>query len=258
MLNRHVICLIAFGIIAHNGYATSEVVPVVHLTGKIKPNVYAPFMKQLKETCLRPDIRTLIIHADSSGGQLYLPFLGSVTECNLRKSVRILVPHICASACYYAAVGARRIIASPLALIGSIGVIRERKHITNNTVKLAQSNNGTVEIKHFTGGEKTIAQTEYNPVSDTEREVRQQETQEHYRDFVEYVRSHRPQLKDRNETEWADAHIFSGVRALKIGLIDRVGSLSDVLDEIAAELNIDPETINLEDLPPATNPDQKK
>lgn len=232
-----------------NGVADGfSAIPVLHLVGQIVPSLYLPFCQQLKKACANPEARAIIIHADSGGGDSFPSFFGSIEECNVKKPIWVLVQSFCASACYHAAVGAHRIIADPMATIGSIGVRSDRtyKHSVRQPIN-DDHTNATVEVVSLLKGKDNIHLSEYEPITAHEYRVKNEQLQVAYDVFVGYVRLHRPRLTRKNLSEWADARLFSAHKALELGLIDQIGSLSDVFDEIVAELNTDPGDLYLED-----------
>ncbi len=242
---NRLICLLLFSLIAYEGNIRATVkVSVVHLMGEVEPRMYTSFLQQLKAACIDKKTQAILINADSGGGELYQPFLKAIAACNLHKHVWILALSKCLSACYYTSAGAHRIIASPLAMIGSIGVRYDREYL--HAARISYDNvDFTLAVKTFFKGKDNFDVSKFEPISDHEQEIRNKLLQEFYDNFIAYVRQHRPQLKDKEPSEWADAKIFSSKKALQLGLIDKIGSLSDVLDEIASEFKINAHDIEL-------------
>ena len=65
-----------------------------------------------------------------------------------------------------------------------------------------------------------------------------------YKEFVDDVATHRLLDKTKHEL-WANGRIFTGNQALKLGLIDEIGSYSDALSYMAQQLEVVPEDIKL-------------
>lgn len=239
------ICLLLFTLIAYEGNIRATVkVSVVHLMGQVEPRMYTSFLQQLKAACIDKETQAILINANSGGGDLYQPFLKAIATCNLRKHIWILVHELCASACYYTSAGAHRIIVSPLAMIGSIGIRQNREYL--HAARISYNNiNFTLAVKTFFKVNDNFDVSKFEPISDHEQEIKNQLVQEFYDNFIAYVRQHRPQLQDKEPSEWADAKIFSSKKALQLGLIDKIGSLSDVLDEIASEFKTNAHDIEL-------------
>jgi protease-4 len=105
---------------AAEGKASIGILP---LTGVIMDS--KDFVERLIAFRDNEDIKAIIIRADSPGGavgpsqELY----AELKKVDEKKPIYTSVGALCASGCYYAAVGTRRIFSNPGSLIGSIGVI---------------------------------------------------------------------------------------------------------------------------------------
>lgn len=238
--------LIVFSLLSYGTMYADIKVPVIHLREEVKPKMYTHFLQQLKTACSAQETQAILIDAESPGGQLYYPFLKSIAACNLQKRVWVLISNLCASACYYTAVAAHRIIASPLAMIGSIGTRFDRNYIDSACISKEQKN-FTIHINTFSKGTEYCDVSKYEPILEHERTYHNQRLQSSYDNFIDYIYAHRPSLQEKNASEWANAKMFFAQRALQLGLIDKIGSLSDALDEIAQEFKVKTQDIQLLD-----------
>ena len=131
-----------------------------------------------------------------------------------------------ASGSYYAGVNADTIVANPGAFIGSIGVIMQGANIENLAKNLG------VSEQVVKAGEFKEAGTFMRSWSKQERESLQGLVNDAYMLFVSDVAEAR-NLDINKKDEWANARVFLAHNALKMGLIDSLGSYIDAQNELA-------------------------
>lgn len=151
------------------------------------------------------------------------------------KPIIALVENICASGGYYIACSTDHIITSPAALVGSIGV----------TIPFFFQFKDFVEqfkIKYVplaTGDYKNTT----NPFSDLtpqQKQMLQELLDDTYEQFVADVAQNR-NLPTATASEWANGKIFTGRQALKLGLVDELGSSSQAVKAIKEKALIEGE-----------------
>ncbi len=127
-----------------------------------------------------------------------------------------------ASGGYYAALPADSILALPSSITGSIGVIMK---IPNAGELLRRWG---VELEVIKSGENKELGSSTRSLTESERAVLQTLIDDTYEQFVDAVAESRPLTRD-SVTVLADGRVFSGARAVGVGLIDATGTLEDAL-----------------------------
>ena len=128
------------------------------------------------------------------------------------------------SAAYWLGVIGKQLSAEPLADVGSIGVFVAMK----STAKLM--NDMGVETRIVRAGEfKALGHPDEAITEKAVAEV-QRSVDESYQAFLEHTSSHRGQPLEQFRERAAEGRVFSGTKALEVGLIDEVITFDDLLD----------------------------
>ena len=128
------------------------------------------------------------------------------------------------SAAYWLGVIGKQISAEPLADVGSIGVFVAMK----STAKLM--NDMGVETRIVRAGEfKALGHPDEAITEKAVAEV-QRSVDESYQAFLEHTSSHRGQPLEQFRERAAEGRVFSGTKALEVGLVDEVITFDDLLD----------------------------
>lgn len=133
---------------------------------------------------------------------------------------------VAASGGYYVASAADRIVANAATTTGSIGVILHFQNVQGLMGKLGITN-GTIQ----SGPHKDILSPYRNP-SPEERAMLQALVDDTYQQFLEAVSEGRKLPMSRLKP-LADGRIFTGRQALKVGLVDALGTYQDGVDQAA-------------------------
>lgn len=190
-------------------------------------------VKQIEKAQNDPSIKGILLNVNSPGGSVppSIEIAYAIKELKQHKPVIAYASGIMASGSYYSAIYANKIIANPGAIVGSIGVIMESANIKELMDKIG--------IKP-----QIVKQGTYKEAGTPTREWTQQEraeletlTHDTYMLFVQDVASARG-LDVNNSAHYADAHIFSPVRAKTAGLIDEIGTMSTAKAQLALLANV--------------------
>ncbi len=136
-----------------------------------------------------------------------------------------VIGDICASGCYYAVVAADKIYADKASIVGSIGVLMNGFGFVDTLKKLG------VERRLLTAGKHKGFLDPFSPMNPKERRHAQNLLNRIHKQFIERVKEGRgAQLKQTKD-------IFSGLfwtgdQAVKMGLVDELGSASFVAREV--------------------------
>ncbi len=194
------------------------------------------YIKKIDEFSKASDIKALLLKINSPGG-----YSGS---CNVifnellrfkkNKPIVAVIENAGASGAYYIAATANTIIAAPLSVVGSIGVFMELP----NVKELLSS--WKVDYRYVQSGEYKTAGSAVKELSAKELTYLQALTDAQYQQFVSDIAQCR-NLDLKNEKVWANGRVFSGHQAHELKLIDKLGSLSDGVDELKRLLKTDEE-----------------
>jgi protease IV len=156
----------------------------------------------------------------------------------------VVVQDLCASGGYYVAAAADRIYVDKASLVGSIGVIISGFGFTGTMEKLG------VDRRAYTAGENKDFLDPFAPENPAHREHAKAMLGEIHQQFIKVVRDGRgKRLKESPEI--FSGLVWTGERAVQLGLADGFGSLDSVArDVIKAENVVDftPEDNYLEQL----------
>src|ERR671914_1471764 len=133
-----------------------------------------------------------------------------------------------ASGAYLAAVAARRIVANPTAIVGSIGVINVAPRLPRLLDRVG------VNVSEHTAGRLKGMGAPWRDESVPEAEKEQALVDGIYASFVGRVADARRLSRER-VLELATGEVWLGHEALELGLVDEIGDLERAV-EIAAEL----------------------
>ncbi|MBI3013756.1 MAG: signal peptide peptidase SppA [Candidatus Tectomicrobia bacterium] len=186
-------------------------------------------VEQLKKYGEDATIKGIILRVDSPGGavgpsqEIYTQVLK--TRMSGKKVVASL-GSVAASGGYYVAAATDRIIANPGTLTGSIGVIFQFANLEELMKKIGLK---TVVIK---SGQYKDVGSPMRPLREDERRLLQGVIDDVYEQFVQAVAKGR-KLPIEKVKEVADGRIFTGRQAKELGLVDKLGSLQDAVEETA-------------------------
>ena len=189
---------------------------------KIRNNLYM-FSQDAK-------FHAIILDLDSSGGEIhYFDMLHDlIKDVSKIKPVIASVQGKALSCGYMLASASDYILASSLSSVGNIGVYQQfEKHegisLDKNGVKVEK-----VTMYVFKGGKnKTVMHAHTPLLTNEEEKCLQDEIDVLYHEFVALVAINR-NLKREESDVWANGKAFTGKEALKLGLIDEVGTVFDV------------------------------
>ncbi len=186
----------------------------------------ADYIKLIRKARLDKTIKAIVFRVNSGGGSA----LASETiwrELSLAKADKPVVVSfgdVAASGGYYISCGADSIFASPTTITGSIGVfgiIPNMEGFFKN--KLGVTFDGVKTAPYADLG------AIYRPMNENEKKFVQQSIDEIYLSFKQRVADGRKKSVDDVDSI-AQGRVWSGNRAIGIGLIDKFGGLQDAVD----------------------------
>ncbi len=183
----------------------------------------------LKAAFEDPHSQAVAVRINSPGGS---PVQAGIINDEIRrlkalhkKKVYAVVEEMCASAAYYIAVAADEIFVDKASLVGSIGVLMDGFGFAGTLDKLG------VERRLLTAGENKGMLDPFSPQNERHKAYAQAMIDQIHQQFIKTVREGRGErLKDNADT--FSGLFWNGEEAVKLGLVDRFGSLDFVAREI--------------------------
>jgi len=210
-----------------------ELLAHVPFRGTIRERTVEPYLRLLRELRGRRRIKGVLFDISSPGGEVVAStdlFL-AVQRLNAVTPVYASIGGLGASGAYLAALGARRVYAYPESQVGSIGVIYP--HIAAR--ELVRRLGISVELIHV--GEHKDAFAGYRPLTEVERGKVLAVAQDDYELFVSAVARARRRPVDEIRA-LATGEVWSGARALALGLVDALGDREVALEELARDVHV--------------------
>lgn len=178
-------------------------------------------LKKISATSANPLIKGVLFKVNSPGGAVApsVEISYAIKELNKIKPVVAYASGVMASGSYYSSIWADKIVANPGSMIGSIGVIMESVDASELMSKIGIKTQIVKIGKYKEVGTPTRQWTK------SERGELQKVIQNTYKMFVSDVANAR-KLKNEDQKNFADAHIFTASQAKKVGLVDNVATIS--------------------------------
>lgn len=211
-------------------------VAIVHLTGEIRegkgaegllgggPGGADMVVKAIRDAATDASVVAIVLRIDSPGGSALASDLIWREVERTHKPVIASLSDTAASGGYYVAVAADRIVASPGTLTGSIGVVGGKIAVGEALDKVG------VHTDVVSKGRNAGWLSMQTPFTDHEREAFLATMKDVYRLFTSKVADGR-RLDSEKLTTLAEGRVFTGRMAKELGLVDRLGTLDDAIDE---------------------------
>ena len=200
-----------------NGNLISPGIAVIPLKGEISSATSEDFSKLFKDAEDDTSISAIIVEINSPGGSV-LPSRAIATQIKAsKKPVVALIEDMGASGGYWAASAADKIVADPLSMTGSIGVIAsylqyaglmDKYGVTYERLVSGKYKDAGSQYKDMTADERTYLQGKINFIQDI---------------FISEVSANRNMPKE-SVNKLATGEIFFGTEAQTAGLVDILGN----------------------------------
>ena len=185
---------------------------------------YQGIERQIKLAMGNDDVEGIVLDVESPGGIANgIDRLATIIRQSTEKPIVAYANGLMASAAYYFSSGATQIVASPDALIGSIGVVMH--HLEISKMNQMQGITYTRIAKPEDKGAGGINE----PLSQDRKEMLQGLVDDHADMFVEAVSVGR-KLTEESIREEIGARIFTAEQAIENDLIDEIGEIERAID----------------------------
>ena len=197
---------------------------VLNFRGDIKASAVSSLSEEITAILLIAKPRdSLLLRLESPGGMVHAYGLAAAQLARIKTAglkLIICVDKVAASGGYLMAAVADHLIAAPFAFIGSIGVVLQ---LPNFHQYLKKKN---IDFEQITAGEYKRPLSLFGENTDKGREKAQEEVNETLDLFKAHLEQCRPQLM---LDQVATGEHWLGEKALKLGLIDEIGTSDDYL-----------------------------
>ena len=213
----------------YNRYIESRAqVVVIPIKGVLYDS--ATHVKHLHTYFKDPSIKAILLKIECPGsaaatGEIIFHEINAL-KTQYPKPVIALVENVCASGGYYIATSADHIIASPMSLIGSVGVTFSYFFQLKDFIEQFK-----IKAVPLAAGEYKNTTNPFTELTPAQKQMLQELLNDDYEQFVNDVAQKR-NLSVTTATQWANGKIFTGRQALKLGLIDELGSWSNAITAI--------------------------
>jgi len=204
-------------------YAEGDIVGGKNSQKEIGQDIYRYFIRKAR---LDNDVKAIVLRINSGGGSALVSenLWRELTLAKAAKPVILSFGDVSASGGYYLSCNADSIFADPMTITGSIGVFS----MLFNTQNFFKNKLGITFDGVHTAKEPD-ALSMIQPLTDLQKKFIQNDVDSIYHDFTSRVASGRNKRISYIDSI-GQGRIWSGQKALELGLVDRIGGVQDALD----------------------------
>lgn len=210
---------------------------VIHVRGTIsdaprrqivttRPSMVQEVVAQLRKAEKDSEIKAVLLKINSPGGSATASDIlySEIVEFKQKTRAKVVVAmmDVAASGGYYISLPADYILAHPTSITGSVGVLFLRPDVAGLMAKIGVG----VEVSK-TGKNKDMG-SPFRQATDEEKRILQNMIDQLGERFLELIAEHR-RINPQSLKEIATARIFLADDALKLGMVDRVGYISEAI-----------------------------
>jgi protease IV len=216
---------------------TPDKIAVIYATGMILPGEsYRNFGEDFvgsstvsgsfKSARENSSVKAVVFRVDSPGGSPSASDViwREVTITAKKKPVIVSMADVAASGGYYIAMGGTKIFAEPSTITGSIGVYGGKFVLKGLYDKIG------INKEIIKRGQHADLFSDYVPFSDEEWSIIRKHMQDTYNAFTQKAALGRKKTQQQIDAI-GQGRVWSGDQAINIGLVDRIGGLTDAIQE---------------------------
>jgi signal peptide peptidase SppA len=180
---------------------------------------------QIRQAVDDPNVGSIVMDFDTPGGDTdgVDELAAEIYQLRKQKKITAVSNCLCASAGYYLASQCSEVVASPSSMTGSIGVYCMHE---DDSEALAKEG---IKLSIIKFGENKAEGNNIEPLSDMARQHMQEMVDTFGVMFEKAVARGRGISKDEVHSKFGQGRVFDAKQALKIGMVDRVATLDEVL-----------------------------
>lgn len=188
----------------------------------------------LEKAAADEEIEAVVLRIDSPGGSATASeiILDATRRLKRAKPFVVSMGDVAGSGGYYVACAADTIFADPSTLTGSIGVLAGKLVTTDMWKKIG------ITFKEYKRGENAGLFSSDAPFSESERARMKGFMDETYGAFKKHVTTIRGDRLKKPIDDLAGGRVYTGKQALELGLVDRLGTLSDAVAYVADKARV--------------------
>jgi protease-4 len=197
-------------------------------------------------------VRGVVLRVSSPGGAVLASdrIARAVERLAAKKPLVASFAEVAASGGYYVAAPAQTIYSLRSTVCGSIGIFGGKIEISKLLDLLG------INVETYGGSPRALLGSPFFPYSEDARKALMLVLEEHYRQFIDVVARGR-HLSTARVQELARGRVYTGIQALPLGLVDRIGGLGDALADVTKrtglpadeiEVVVEPEPRNVREL----------
>lgn len=188
------------------------------------------WLKEINDFRKNPNIAGVVVRINSPGGTVGASqeIFDSLQRLAAKKPVVASMGTVAASGGLYAALGAKKIVAEPGTITGSIGVRMEHMNI-GDLLRLAKIEYETIKsgaLKDLASNTRSLTPEERSFLEDLMKEFHGQ-----FKRAVAVARNLKPEALEKI----ADGRVLTGAKAVEAGLVDELGGFDKAV-EVAAQM----------------------
>jgi protease-4 len=210
----------------------------------------SPIRKALDQAARDDAIKAVVLRVDSPGGSAVASeiILDATKRLKAKKPFTVSMGDVAGSGGYYVSLGADTIFADESTITASIGVVAG-KFVTNGLW-----NKVGITFKTYERGKSAGLVAGDHPFTPEERERIQSWMNGVYDTFKGHVTDSRGNRLKKPLDDIAGGRVYTGRQALELGLIDRIGTLHDAIESVAAQAKLKPGEYEVRTVPEPKNP----
>lgn len=187
-------------------------------------------MASLRAAVENPQITAIVLDIDSPGGSVFMipEFAAEIRAARESKPVIAVADSLAASAGYWIGSQADEFVASPSAIVGSIGVMAT--HIDQSKF----DENLGIDVTYIHAGEFKVEGNQHEPLSEEARAAKQTIIDDIYGVFVADVARGRGVSTEKVLADFGQGRVLTAQAALKRGMVDRVETLEATVERLLA------------------------
>lgn len=226
---------------------SKDIVVLVYVEGMILPGYAQPspfggpkaaysgdIRKALEKAANDNSVKAVVMRVDSPGGSAEASEViwNAARQVKAKKPLIVSMGNLAGSGGYYVSCGADTIFADEMTITASIGVIGGKFVTTSMWNKLG------VNWVGYKRGENADLFNSARHWDELQRARIEQYMKKVYTVFKDHVSQARKDRLTKPIEELAGGRVYTGKQALRLGLIDRIGSLNDAVEYAAVQASI--------------------
>jgi protease-4 len=233
---------------------TSDSIAIVYVDGMILPGYgqTSPFggstgafsgdiSKALEEAAEDESVKAVVMRVDSPGGSAEASeiILQAALAVKATKPLVVSMGNVAGSGGYYVSCGADSILADAMTITASIGVVGGKLVTTPMWDKIG------VNWTPYKRGANADMLNSARPFDETQRVRWEGFLKDVYVSFKNRVEEGRGRKLKKPLEELAGGRVYTGSQALELGLVDKIGGLSDAIADAATRAHIKDYTVRV-------------